>query len=128
MDPSAVERFLAGGESETVEFRPRPRPLTEVARTVAAFANTKGGYLLLGVTDTGTIVGLDLEDAKADTLRRLVETVRARTEPPVDLVIEAIRLDGCTVAVAHVPYRSNSARGPFAIDDGRGGRVFYVRR
>ena len=46
------------GESQTIEFKTSFQK--EVIETVVAFANARGGKILVGVTNTGEIVGLDL--------------------------------------------------------------------
>jgi hypothetical protein len=64
-----VAAMIAGGESATVEFKSTARwDLKQnmqnkameqvIVKTVAAFLNTEGGTLLIGVGDTGTVLGL----------------------------------------------------------------------
>ncbi len=64
-----VAELLASGESETVEFKsslfyssksdvPEKVITGSVIKTVAAFLNTNGGTLAIGVADNGTIPGL----------------------------------------------------------------------
>lgn len=70
--------LIGHGESETVEFKRSVRwdaresrvnrALDDaVTRTIAAFMNHRGGSLLIGVADDGTVVGLEADYA---TLRR----------------------------------------------------------
>jgi uncharacterized membrane protein YeaQ/YmgE (transglycosylase-associated protein family) len=71
--PSAAE-LIAAGESAHVEFKSTGRCNLHtgtrddkielvISKTVSAFANGKGGDLLIGVDDSGTALGLD-EDLK----------------------------------------------------------------
>jgi ATP-dependent DNA helicase RecG len=53
-----VDRLLAEGESEMVEFKESLD--REALETAAAFANTRGGILLIGVRDDGTVRGITL--------------------------------------------------------------------
>jgi len=46
-----LKKLLEGGESETVEFKASFDK--EILETSAAFANTKGGVILIGVSDRG---------------------------------------------------------------------------
>lgn len=48
--------LIAGGESTFVEFKSQ-LPSEELAETVCAFANTKGGTIIVGVTNGGQIRG-----------------------------------------------------------------------
>jgi hypothetical protein len=56
-----VIRDIAGGENERVEFKPFVRPgnekESEIVETVIAFANTRGGRMLLGVDDYRSVLG-----------------------------------------------------------------------
>ena len=63
-----LERLMAGEESEVVEFKTSARWDTDgqvtkkapavITKTIAGFANAKGGTLLIGVNDNGGAVGL----------------------------------------------------------------------
>ena len=63
-----LERLMAGEESEVVEFKTSARWDTDgkvtkkapavITKTIAGFANAKGGTLLIGVNDQGGAVGL----------------------------------------------------------------------
>lgn len=70
--PPHPERFgalaaaLESGETDTVEFKPyiklspvRDVKAAEILETVSALANTKGGNLFLGVTDSIEVVGVE---------------------------------------------------------------------
>lgn len=65
-----VAALIAAGESERVEFKETARWNVRenkkdariesvVAKTVAAFLNSRGGTLVIGVDDSGTAIGLD---------------------------------------------------------------------
>src|SRR5215212_7186034 len=56
--PAAILEIIKQGESETVEFKSSLPPDKVVARDLTAFANTKGGIMLIGVDDNGEILGL----------------------------------------------------------------------
>ncbi len=65
-------RLIAKGESETLEFKSTLRTNLEtgetdkrmekaVLKTLVAFMNTDGGTLLIGVSDDGSVCGVDLQ-------------------------------------------------------------------
>jgi very-short-patch-repair endonuclease len=69
-EPTPVERLIPQGESETLEFKEtlrwdvRQREVNKkleevVVKTIAAFGNHKGGTLLIGVADDGSVTGIE---------------------------------------------------------------------
>jgi predicted HTH transcriptional regulator len=52
-----IDKWIAEGEHETQDFKFRIDDQKKIARTLCAFANTKGGRLLIGVKDNGKISG-----------------------------------------------------------------------
>ena len=74
-----LDRLLAEGESETVEFK---ESLDEEAvETVAAFANTKGGTLLVGVADDGTVKGVTLgKETVRDWANRIAQSTHVHPQ------------------------------------------------
>ena len=66
--------IIANGENSGVEFKrddPGPDQAEKLARELVAMANFRGGRLLIGVEDDGTISGIrraDLENWLMDTV------------------------------------------------------------
>jgi ATP-dependent DNA helicase RecG len=57
MKESALKKILASGETESIEFKESPgRAFFE---TISAFANSRGGIVLLGIDKNGKIKGAD---------------------------------------------------------------------
>lgn len=50
------------GESQTLDFKYEIADARKIARTFSAFANTKGGRLLIGVKDNGNISGIRTDE------------------------------------------------------------------
>ncbi len=85
-----AEELITQGESKTLEFkstlrwnlkedRKDDRVITHaVLKTVAAFLNTEGGDLLIGVADDGSIVGIENDGFETDDafMRHLAQVVR----------------------------------------------------
>ncbi|MGH2387858.1 MAG: AlbA family DNA-binding domain-containing protein, partial [Chloroflexota bacterium] len=51
IDAHEVQRLVAKGEGQFLEFKPGAMRPTELAGSLAAFANADGGTLLLGVME-----------------------------------------------------------------------------
>ncbi len=85
-----AEELIKRGESKTLEFKSTLRwNLKEdrqddkgvthaVLKTIAAFLNTEGGDLLIGVADDGSIVGIERDQLENDDkfMRHLAQVVR----------------------------------------------------
>ena len=85
-----AEELIKQGESKTLEFkstlrrslkedRQDDRGVTHaVLKTIAAFLNTEGGDLLIGVGDDRTVVGIELDQLEDDDkyMRHLAQVVR----------------------------------------------------
>lgn len=76
-----IEDILAFSESKTLEFKENTKPLTQVIKTVIAFANTAGGTIVFGIKDkTKEILGIQnilleeerLANAIADSIESLL--------------------------------------------------------
>ena len=59
MDIKTVQHLIATGECQTIEFKRAASPAKDLAREIVAFANTGGGTLILGIDDSGQIIGID---------------------------------------------------------------------
>ena len=85
-----AEELIKLGESKTLEFkstlrwnvkenRQDDKAVTHaVLKTIAAFLNTDGGDLLIGVADDGAIVGIERDELESDDkfMRHLAQVVR----------------------------------------------------
>jgi predicted HTH transcriptional regulator len=79
-----IQKIIGAGESESVEFKAAARwdyragtankaLETVICKTIAGLSNGKGGSLLVGVDDSGAIVGLELRLSP-----RLTQTVKTQ--------------------------------------------------
>ncbi len=62
MPPLQLRKLLHAGESETLDFKKEVSSEIKIAKTMVSFANHKGGTLLIGVNDNGTIHGVAAEE------------------------------------------------------------------
>jgi len=91
-----LNRLLAAGETATVEFKESLD--REALETVAAFANTGGGVILVGVRDDGTVRGVALGK---ETLREWANRIAQATH--LHPQIGALPYEGKTIATIEVP-------------------------
>jgi ATP-dependent DNA helicase RecG len=75
---TSIIDIMAHGESETLEFKERFS--TEVIEVAVAFANTKGGRVVIGVSDAGKPIA---QTFGKEALRDYVNRIATATEPTV---------------------------------------------
>ena len=68
-----IKRLVKRGESEFLEFKTKANHPEKIIREIIAFANTKGGQLLIGVNDDGQISGLKDAVAEQFILEKAIE-------------------------------------------------------
>ena len=111
MNEETILDFIKKGESETVEFK---STLDQAAiETLAAFANTKGGYVFVGVTDSGKIVGVQLGN---ETIPQWLNQIKTNTFPTLipDVATAAIdHKDVVIFLVDEFPIKPVSCRGKY---------------
>ena len=111
-----LQRLLAGGESQTVEFKTwihtkSPRERVQLAvKELVAFANAQGGTLFFGVEDDGKVTGCTHYDCQA-----LIEAIYDRTLPPLFTDYEILHHPDGDILAIHV----SSDGTTYATTDGR---------
>jgi len=86
---SEILNLIKNGEDSTVEFKLENVNAESLAQEIVAFANVEGGTIILGVDDSGNIVGITRRD-----LEEWVTTIcRQSIEPPIIPVIKKVVID-----------------------------------
>jgi len=86
--------ILAKGESSKIEFKKNFSK--EAIVSVNAFANTKGGKILLGVNDSGEILGLDIPK---ETIQKWINEIKVKTSPSIIVDIYNIKIKDKIIAI-----------------------------
>ena len=61
-DHRDVERWIGQGEGPELDFKLSITSSAKIARTIVAFANNRGGKIVVGVSDFGAVIGIDPEE------------------------------------------------------------------
>ncbi len=104
--------LLSKGEGAQLDFKQGITSQKKIARTIAAFANNRGGKLLIGVRDNGQLIGCDVEEE----MFMVYEAAEHFCEPPIDIYFSVYETEeGLSVLEVEI---KNSLRKPhFALDD-----------
>jgi len=115
MTETEVRRFIAGGESLTVEFKSDATRLPDAdwIETVVCMANYQGGILMVGVEDDGAITGLHPYHQTSPTV--VAAFIASRTVPPLTVEVHFVNLTEGTIAVLSIP----AVRQPIGTSDGK---------
>ena len=124
MTSQDVLNLIAKGEGFHVEFKRLVPSSEKIAKAMIAFANTKGGSILFGVDDDGSIVGVESEKTEVELLG---EAGARYCEPPIRPLLDIVPFNGKDVIVARV---EESTEKPHQYigenEDGRDAKV-YIR-
>ena len=90
------------GEDATIEFKRELPHRNSLADEIAAFANARGGVILIGVDDSGEIVGIDRQ--QLDIAEKTVVEICADSIDPIVLIYtEKLRIDDKNLLKIEVP-------------------------
>ena len=121
IDAEDLEELVRQGEGRELEFK-RGLPRDEkTARTLCAFANTRGGMLLVGVTDHGELCGVHFA---SKVRRQLAKIAAERLDPPLHVETRALRVGQVDVVCCSVPL---SASRPHEVRAESGEGLPFVR-
>ena len=96
-----IEKNLLS-EDSTIEFKREMPQRNSLADEIAAFANSQGGVILIGVDDYKEIVGLGLQEL--DKVEKIVvEICEDSIEPAVPIFTEKLRLDDKNLLKIEIP-------------------------
>lgn len=112
-----IANIIAKGESETIEFKETLN--NEAIETIGAFANARGGIILIGVRDNGTICGFQTGRKSLEDIAHRVQEV---TDPRLQPSLTIVSLEGQNILVIQVEKSSGvpiSVRGRFFKRSGR---------
>ncbi|MBI3193278.1 MAG: putative DNA binding domain-containing protein [Ignavibacteriae bacterium] len=99
MNYKTVQELIDEGEGFRIEFKRRISSPEKIARTIISFANTKGGTILFGVDDDGSIVGVESEKSEID----LIEMAgRDFTDPEIHPTINVLSFGRRDVIVCQI--------------------------
>jgi predicted HTH transcriptional regulator len=114
MESEELLAIIKRGESSKVQFKERLPHIDSIAHELIAFANTSGGYLLIGVNDkTGTLNGLSFSEIQQSN-SQIVNAASQKAFPPICVVTETISIEDQNIIVVKIkegiskPYKDSN--------------------
>ncbi len=106
-----LKRTIADGESDRMEFKAGFD--RETIQTLAAFANTRGGCVIIGVDNRGTVHGIQTGQ---ETIQNWLNQIKQATSPSIFPDIDLATENGKTIAVLFIqeyPVKPVSCKGRY---------------
>mgnify|MGYP000879945901 CR=1 FL=1 len=115
-----IRKLIAQGEHQQLDFKFEISDSKKIARTLAAFSNTSGGKLLVGVKDNGAIAGVRSEEE----FYMVEAAAQLYCRPQVEFATREWNVDGKMVLEIDIPKSDN---GPCSAPDKDGKWMVYIR-
>ena len=117
---SYLKQMITAGEGQELDFKFEISDSKKIARTLSAFANTRGGTLLVGVKDNGKIAGI-----RSDEEYYMLEAAaKLHCKPEVSFSVRQWQVDGKTILEAII---EKSVAPPHYARSEEGKWLAYIR-
>lgn len=103
MDYLDVKNLAQTGEGMYLEFKRTIPSAEKIAREIAAFANTNGGTLLIGVDDDKTLIGVDGYQEEEFLLKKAAHEL---CDPRLPITVEIVHFGKRDLLVIKIPEAS----------------------
>ena len=115
-----IQNLIQEGEHQMLDFKFEISDSRRIARSLAAFANTDGGRLLVGVKDNGAIAGVRSDEE----IHMIQAAAEMYCQPKVEYTTKEWEINGKTVLEVIIPKdKHHKHKAP----DGQGIYKIYVR-
>ncbi|MGZ3757768.1 MAG: AlbA family DNA-binding domain-containing protein [Mucilaginibacter sp.] len=95
-----IRKLIFEGEGVSLDFKKTITSCEKIAKTMVSFANNKGGKLLIGVADDGSIKGVKSEDEERYMITKAAHLF---ARPALEPVFEEVYFDNKLVLVVDTP-------------------------
>jgi ATP-dependent DNA helicase RecG len=92
-------KLISGGENERLEFKESLRLKEEISQAVSAFSNANGGSMLIGVSNDGKVIGVDIG---RNTVEELANYIKRNTDPAIFPSVKILEIEGKKIIVIEV--------------------------
>ena len=97
MNKKELLNLISSAESSVIEFKQSFSK--ESIETLVAFSNFRGGKLLVGIGDSGNILGVNLQK---ETLKNWLNEIKTKTQPFLMPDVETIIIENKTIVIFDV--------------------------
>src|ERR1700710_24501 len=94
-----IRKLIFDGEGVSLDFKKTITSCEKIAKTMVSFANNRGGRLLIGVADDGTIKGVKSEDEERYMITRAAHMF---ARPALEPIFEEKYVDDKLVLIVDI--------------------------
>jgi len=105
MDIREIIRLIKNGENEVIEFKKKANFPEKIVKEIVAFANTRGGNLLIGVEDDGKITGTKTTE---EDLFVLENAISKYCRPKINYAIDVVRINEKRAVLNYTIFESSN--------------------
>ncbi len=117
MTASELHEIISRGEDSKTQFKRQFNSIDALAVEISAMLNSDGGQIIVGVSDSGEIIGIE----GVHKLNQWISnTCSQKMEPPASVITENLRVNDKLVVVINVPLGTDK---PYAVNK----RDFWVK-
>ena len=104
MSKEDLLKLIGGTESLNIEWKPSLSQINEIIETISAFANTEGGKIIIGISKSGKLLGVEIGK---DTIERLTNKIFQNTDPKVHPRITTKKINSKCIIIIEVKESSD---------------------
>jgi len=120
-DYRTLQRWIEEGENAQLDFKTTINSPSKIAKSLVAFANSRGGKIVVGIEDKGFFIGVDVEGEKYE----LKKAAKEFCTPELELTFEKLQHQGKFALVAEVA--ESKTKPHYAINKKKTGQQLYIR-
>lgn len=98
MEINDISQLILKGENQTCEFKANFN--ADTIETLVAFANSKGGNVLIGISDKGKIVGTKTNN---ESVQNWINEIKSKTTPQLIAEADTVVIDNKTIVLLFMP-------------------------
>lgn len=107
-----IKRLILEGEGSQLDFKKTITHVHKIAKTIVSFANNKGGKILIGVMDDGSIKGVKSEEEEK---YQILKAAHFYCKPAVEPMFTEFYIDGATVIMVEIAESNHKPH--YALDE-----------
>jgi len=86
-----IEELIERGETQSLEFKESSGLKEEIGETISAFSNSDGGMVIVGVSNSGGVLGADIGKS---TVEEFANYIKRNTDPRIFPSVKIQEVDG----------------------------------